>query len=90
MPPVEKDTSDITCFCCGEKVHYSSKCEKKDEIPKEKWFMNKEKGKSSEKKVGWSSTQVIRESADVRSTRNSVYTRYIRPVRQRKLVWTKT
>jgi hypothetical protein len=57
-PPVEKDTSNITCFCCGEKGHYSSICEKREEIPKDKWFVIKEKDKSSDKKVGWSGTQV--------------------------------
>jgi hypothetical protein len=29
---------DVICYCCGKKGHTSPKCNKKDEIPQEKWF----------------------------------------------------
>ena len=33
----EKDKSEITCFCCGEKGHYSGGCDKT--IPKDDWYI---------------------------------------------------
>ena len=29
---------DVICYCCGKKGHVSPKCNKRDEIPREKWF----------------------------------------------------
>ena len=31
----------MTCFCCGEKGHYSDSCPKKDEIDKKDWKIKK-------------------------------------------------
>src|SRR5210317_601383 len=33
----QKDRSDITCFCCGKKGHFSNKCPKQDDIDKKDW-----------------------------------------------------
>ena len=38
IPKAGKDPTNITCYCCGEKGHYSTDCEKQDKIPKDKWF----------------------------------------------------
>ena len=32
---------EVTCFCCGEKGHYSDSCPKKDEIDKKDWKIKK-------------------------------------------------
>jgi hypothetical protein len=29
------------CYCCGKKGHYSSECEEKDTIPRDKWHVAK-------------------------------------------------
>ena len=51
-PPIEKNKDYITCFCCREKGHYSSKCEKKDEIHKEKWFIKERRNRTTRNWAG--------------------------------------
>ena len=55
--------NDITCFCCGEKGHFSNHCKKSSTTPQENWVikidesLGKKDGKST-KKVNWSGTQI--------------------------------
>jgi len=37
----QRDSSKLTCYCCGKKGHSSPNCPDKDKIPRDQWYVNR-------------------------------------------------